>query len=140
MTIAEVRDWLKDYIADPKFDYYYTGRIDGTKQRALGVYAHSYSTRPVYAIGQASSYEINGIKLLIHWNDNPKESQEASMALFSALSRVDGVEHAVGTGQDRRVINYIQYVDLQCNEPIDVGCDANDICEYVINLNIFSRR
>ena len=128
MTLAEVRDWLRTF---GLFDNYYIGRIDGSTEHTLGVYANANVGNPVYAIGQPSSYKINGYKLLIHWNKNPKETQDASNALFDALTRVSGIE----TGN-----NLIYYVDLQCREPIDVGCDANDICEYVINMNIYSRR
>ena len=128
MTLAEIRDWLKAFAL---FDYYYVGRLDGTKPKALGVYAKASTGRPVHAFGQASSYEITGVRLLIHWNENPKETQEASIALFRALTDVTHV--TVGD-------NLIYYVDLQCTEPIDVGADANGINEYVINLNIYSRR
>ena len=128
MTLAEIKDWLKTFNL---FDYYYVGRIDGTKEKALGVYAAASTGTPVYAMNRASSYVINGVRLLVHWNDNPKETQDAAIALFNALSDVVGV-----TAGD----NYIQWVKLQVTEPIDVGADANDINEYVINFDIYSRR
>ena len=128
MTLAEIRDWLRTF---GLFDYYYVGRIDGAKKRALGVYASASTGAPVHAIGQPSSYTVTGVRLLVHWNENPKESQEASIALFDALTDVAPVT----TGG-----NLIYYVALQCTEPIDVGADANDINEYVINMNIYSRR
>ena len=70
MTLAEVRDWLKTF---GLFDHYYIGKIDGTKERALGVYVRSSGGRPVHALGGPSTYFITGIKTIVHGTENQRE-------------------------------------------------------------------
>ena len=128
MTLAEILEWLKGY---QLFDNYYIGKIDGTKPKTLGVYANAGAGRPVHAIGGCSRYRLTGVRLLVHWSKDQNETQRAARALFEALTDVVGVE----TGD-----NLIYYVDLLTPEPIDVGTAANNVYEYVINFNIYSRR
>ena len=128
MTLLEVCEWLETFNL---FDHYYIGKIDGTQENVLGVYARASSGRPVHALGQPSSYVITGIKLLVHGNQDENETQELAKNLYKALT--DYPAQWVGE-------NYIYYVSLQCQEPIDVGTDTNWIYEFVINLNIYSNR
>lgn len=128
MTLLEVCEWLETF---ELFEHYYIGKIDGSQQKVLGVYTRA-NGRPVHALGQPSSYDITGIKLLVHWSQDEDETQTASKNLFKALT-----DYPAQWIDDN---NYIYYVDLQCQEPIDVGMDTNLIYEYVINLNIYSNR
>ena len=128
MTLYEVMQWLKTFDI---FQYYYVGKINGQQQQVLGVYARGEAGNPVHALGEPSKYQINGVKLLVHWNKDQQLTQNASNQLFSALTDVTDVDFGD---------NHIYYVDLLNTEPVNVGTDANDICEYVINIDIYSRR
>ena len=128
MTLTEIKEWLKTF---DLFEHYYIGKIVGAERKTLGIYARTSGAKPPHALGDDSTYVINSIKLLIHWNEDQQETQTASLNLFNSLTNLVGV--SVGE-------NYIYYVDLDCQEPIDVGMDTNNIYEYVINLQIYSKR
>ena len=128
MTLAEIRDWLKTF---GLFDYYFIGTIDGSKENVLGVYTRTATPTPPHALGQRSSYVINGVKVLIHGNQNENKTQLLANQLFENLQDITGVE--VGD-------NLIYYVRLRSNEPISVGMDAHRIFEFVIDFDIYSRR
>lgn len=128
MTLAEVRDWLKTF---GLFDYYYIGKLNGSKEKALGVYTRSSGGRPVHALGGPSTYIITGIKVVIHGTENQNETQELALALFRALTDVSPVNFEDNT---------IYYVDLRVTEPADIGTDANKKYQYVINFDIYSNR
>lgn len=128
MTLAEVMDWLETF---ELFDYYYIGKINGAKPRVLGIYTNASGGKPPHALGQPSSYVINSVKLLVHGTKNENETQILANALFTALTDVASVE----TGE-----NYIHFVDLQVPEPLHIGTDTNGFYEFVINLDIYSRR
>ena len=128
MTLEQIKDWLKGFEI---FDYYYIGTIDSSKEKVLGVYANGRTMRPVHALGSQSTYNIAGIKILVHWNKDEQDSQNAACELFRNLS--DVVAADVGN-------NLIHYVDLQVQEPLSVGRDEHGIYEFVINANIYYRR
>lgn len=128
MTLADVRDWLETYHL---FDKYYIGKIVGSYENVLGVYSRATAGRPVTALGLNSSYELMGVKLLIHGNQIEADTQALALQLFDILRNISQLE--VGD-------NFIQFVDVRCSEPIDVGTDANRIFEFVINIDIYYRR
>lgn len=128
MTLARVKDWLKTYNL---FSYYYIGKIVGAQENVLGVYTRASSGRPVTALGRESSYEITQVKLLVHGNKDENVTQQLAIQLFDVLRDV----HHLEVNDD-----LIYFADVRCSEPIDVGMDANRIYEFVINIDIYSRR
>ena len=129
MTLAEIRDWLKTLDAA---EHYYIGRLDNKKEKSLGVYSRRRGSAPVMALGGESSYDIKGVSLLLHWNHNARETEEAALALWEQLfgrTRVD-----VPSGAR------IQYIQPNVPEPVAVGTDEGGVYEYVIELNIYHRR
>ena len=130
MNLADVRDWLKTFSVA---ENYYIGKLDNKKQKSLGVYHLPRSGDPVVAIGgtQNSSYDITGISLLLHWNQNARETEEAVRALWNHLLGVDDVD--VGN-------HHIQMLELLVPEPVSVGTDDAGVYEYVINFNLYYRR
>lgn len=130
MTLVEIKDWLKTLgVAEN----YYIGRLDNKQEKSLGVYDRPAGTRPVMALGglQNSSYNIRGISLLLHWNRNKNQTEEAAMALWDQLMEVRDLD--VG-------MQHIHFLQMTVPEPIGVGTDADGIYEYVINFNIYYRR
>ena len=131
MTLDEIRDWLKTFDAA---EHYYIGRLDNKQEKSLGVYPLARGGAPVMAIGgiQNSSYDIKAMSLLLHWNKNARETEEAALALWERLFGAENVDVPSGS--------HIQYVRPTVPEPVAVGTDANGVYEYVIQLNIYFRR
>ncbi|MCD8025358.1 MAG: hypothetical protein LUF33_00035 [Clostridiales bacterium] len=129
MTFADIRDWLKEFdIAE----HYYTGRIDSKQDKSLGVYTLKRSAPPVTAIGAASTYDIAGVSLLLHWNNNASETEAAARSLYESLRTVKDV--SVGNTQ-------VYLIELLVPEPIDVGTEElSGVYERVIEFNLYYER
>ena len=159
MQLSNVRDWLKTLDVA---ENYYIGRLDNKKERSLGVYARRGSGRPVMALGGLtnSGYGILRVSLLLHWNRNARETEEAARALWDAVCCVTDIDiSAPGTvsaapsadtegasdpnaeaEEAAPVAAHIQYVQPNVPEPVAVGTDDGGVYEYVIELNIYYRR
>lgn len=125
--IAEFRDYLKTLNVAQN---YYIGKIENSKEYSLGVYADT-SRRRVEAVGKDSSYGAFGVRLLLHWNKNAKETETQARSLHSTIRYI--------TNTDMTDI-HVQYLDLDYDEPIFVGTDANGVYEYVITGTIYYRK
>lgn len=128
ITLNGLKDWLKTKNVATN---YYIGKLDNKKDESLGVYNRTRSGAPVTAIGHLESYDIKAVTLLLHWNNNAKETEAAAMALWAALNdeseiTIDG--HA------------IHFIALQVPEPISVGTDDKGVYEYVIDFDLYYRR
>ena len=132
MTLANIRDWL---ITLNMAENYYTNRQDNKKEKSLGVYhGRAASWRPVMAIGgmQNSSYDIMAVSLLLHWNRNARETEEAAQNLWACLFGAAHVDVPSGS--------HIQFIQPTVPEPVAVGTDEGGVYEYVIDINIYYRR
>lgn len=126
--LADIRDWLKQFnIAEN----YSIGRIDSNKDKSIGVYQRKTSIAPIRAIGNASTYEIKPISLLIHWNKNVAETEKAAFELYKKLEAVSSL-----------TLNNIQIylLTLLQSEPVSVGSDDSGVFEYVIEFDIYYER
>lgn len=125
MMLSDVRD----YIASLNLaDHVYMGKLDAKQEKSVGVYnskhTHTYKT----AIGGPSleSYGAKYVTLLIHWNQSPRETETAAIALFEAIR--DTTEVMV----NNKTIKFIQPLyELQ-----DIGTDDAGICEMVIEAAV----
>ena len=131
MTLAEIRDWLRTLEAA---ENYYIGRLDNKKERSLGVYARPGRGAPAAAIGgrERESYGVRRVRLLLHWNRNAAETENAARRLWELLRSRTGVTVPGG--------GVIQYTEPAVPEPVAVGTDENGIYEYVIDMNVYYRR
>lgn len=131
MTLAEIRDWLKTFHVA---EHYYIGRLDNKQEKSLGVYQRPRGGPPVMAIGgiDLSSYDIKGVSLLLHWNHNARETEDAAQRLWNCILGKAHIDIPSGS--------HIQYVQPNVPEPVAVGTDDSGIYEYVIELNIYFRR
>lgn len=125
--LAEFRDFLRTQI---DADYFSIGKIDGTKDKSIGVYSDNSYAR-VEAIGRAKTYDRAGIRILIHWNKNMRETEAAARALYENLRYI--------TGTDFGNI-YCYYLDLLYGEPVFVNTDENGVYEYVIACVVYYER
>lgn len=131
MTLSDVRDWLKTFDVA---EHYYIGRLDNKQEKSLGVYSRVRGGRPVMALGgvDLSSYDIRGVSLLLHWNHNARETEEAAQVLWRHLFGAAHVDVPSGS--------HIQFVQPTVPEPVAIGTDDSGIYEYVIELNIYYKR
>jgi hypothetical protein len=126
--IAEFRDYLKTLNVA---ENYYIGKIENSKEYTLGIYA-DLSTRRVEAIGNEGSYGTFGVRLLLHWNKNARETEESAFDLFDKIRYITDIDMASGDS-----IIHVQYLDLDYDEPISMGTDENGVYEYVITGTIY---
>lgn len=127
--LAEFRDYLKQLnIADN----YSIGKIDNSKEKSIGIYgaSNAVGTR-IEAVGKDSSYDRAGVRILLHWNRNMKESEAAARVLYESIRYITGV--------DMDGI-HVQYLDLLDPEPRFIDTDENGVYEYVISAAIYYRR
>lgn len=128
LTLANVRDWLKEYnIAQ----YYFVGKLDTSKENALCVYNRKRSGAPVMALGGLSSYNIKAISLLLHCSKNAVQAEQIAITLFEKIS-----------SEEKLIINNtpIYYIALQVPEPVAIGTDENGIYEYVIEFDLYYKK
>lgn len=126
--LSNVRDWLKTLITA---DRYYVGKLDRKGERAIGVYQRKTPAPPIRAIGQASSYEIKPVSILVHWTKNADETERAAYELYKKLEAVSSLT-LDGTP--------VKFIALLQSEPVDVGTDDAGIFERVIELDIYYER
>lgn len=146
MTLVDIKDWLKTLNVA---EHYYIGRLDNKQEQSLGIYDGSADrNRPVMALGglQNSSYNVRAITLLLHWNRDKQETEEAARSLWDQLVGVhnlDITERQSSEAQSQEsetVSKHIHYLQMTVPEPIGVGTDDSGIYEYVINFNLYYRR
>jgi hypothetical protein len=125
--LKEIKDYIKTLgVAE----HYSVGKIDGSKDKSLGVYGDS-TTRRVESVGRNSSYGTMRIRILLHWNKSAVETEEASKNLFDNIRYITDLDLSSA---------YIEYIDWDSNMPVFVGTDANGVYEYVVSGIVFYRR
>ncbi len=128
MTLAHIRDWLKTFDVA---EHYYIGKLDNKQDKALGVYTLKGNGAPVTAIGTQSTYDIIGVSLLLHWNNNANETEVTARTLYEKLRTIKNFKI-----NDKQ----IYMIELLVPEPIDVGTDDKGIYERVIEMNLYYER
>lgn len=127
ITLAQVRDWLKSFnIAEN----YYIGKLDNKKDKSIGVYSLKSSGTPPVALGgvERTTYEVKQISVLIHWNKNADETEQAAYRLFNELK-----------GLTRFYIDsvLVYFIRLNVPAPQDVATDEKGVYERVIEFDIY---
>lgn len=125
--LAEFKDYIKSFGIG---DYFSIGKIDNSKDKSIGVYGDTNDFR-IEAINKFSSYDKANMRILVHWNKNLRETEDAARTLYNNLR--------YQTDFDMSTI-HVYYVDLLQGEPIFVGTDANGVYEYVITLSLYYKR
>lgn len=129
ITLSNIRDWLKFY---SNAEHFYVGKIDNKQDKSIGVYSLKRSGSPVTAIGAESTYDIMGVSLLIHWNNNASETEIEARQLYETLRTIKNIT----------INNTLIYmIELLVPEPIDVGTDEHGgVYERVIELKFYYER
>lgn len=123
--LSEIRDWLKTF--DIAAENYYIGRMDGRKDKSIGVYQRSNSPLRE-CIGMPSSYQVKPISVKIHWNKNANETEQAAYQFYQRLKAVSSFD-----------INkkHIIMLKLLHSEPIDILTDEFGVYERVIEFDLY---
>ena len=128
ITLANIRNIIKTF---GFADNYYIGKLDNKKDKSLGIYSLKRNDAPVTAIGGDSTYDIIGVSILIHWNNNADETEIIARKLYEKLRTV----------KDIKINNkQIYMIQLLVPEPVDVGTDDNGLYERVIEMKIYYER
>ena len=130
MMLSDVRDYVELLHLS---EHTYMGKLDSKQEKSIGVYHGKRENPYKTAIGGSSlqSYGVKSVSFLVHWNKSPRETEKASNALFVALTEI----------REKSVNNVtIKFVQLLCDEPIDVGTDDDGIYEMVIEAAIVYER
>lgn len=124
--LADVRDWLESLDA---IDATWTiGRFEEDKQQRACVYQREAYGPAQVALSKATRTYVKSVSVLVHWNMNHRETEEAAQALYDALTL-----NPRGTIGEATA----SYIDLQLPEPVDLGSDDRGIFERVIWLDIY---
>lgn len=132
LAIDDIRSYIASLgIADD--DSVYIGKLDGKKQKSIGVYSRPASGMPNIALGGlgCTTYDVKPISLLVHWGEDKGAAEAAAYELFEKLRNVTSLTIG-GT--------HINYLRLMVPEPQDVGTDDNGVYEYVIWLDFLYER
>lgn len=129
LYLHEIRDWLKSFNAA---SYYYVGKLSNKREKSLGVYQREGEYAPVIALNRLESYEIKRISLLLHWNKNARETEQAAYTLYKKLDNLRG-SFSIGN-------TLIYFIQLSTSEPIDVGTDESGVFERVIWIDFYYRK
>ena len=129
--LATFRDYLKSINLA---DHYYIGKIDNSKLKTIGLYGQPGFSR-IEAIGRCSSYDVAGIRILVHWNKNAKESEEAARTIFESIRYITDADITGASGAI-----HVNYLDLLEPEPNFIGTDDNGVYEYHISARLYYRR
>ena len=128
ITLANIRDFIKTF---GFAENYYIGKLDNKKDESFGVYSLKRNDSPVTAIGGDSTYDIIGVSILVHWNNNANETEITARQLYEKLRTVKEIK--INNTQ-------IYMIQLLSPEPIDVGTDDKGIYERVIEMKIYYER
>ena len=68
-------------------NYFYIGKLDNKKDKSIGVYQLQTSNEANVAIGGIDNTKImeKPISILIHWNNNAKETEMKALELYYKL-------------------------------------------------------
>lgn len=98
--------------------------INASETETIGVYQREGFV-PRECIGTVSSYQIAEIRILIHWSDNPSQTEKKAREVAELF---DGFE-------DMETKNHImKFAEVKAVRSI--GKDEKGICEYIADVNL----
>lgn len=119
---------VRDYLATLNISKVCSGKLDTKLKNVVCVYNRKTSMPPRKCIGADSSYEIKPISILVHWNENQRESERKACELYEVLQ----AQEDMYIGDTK-----IYILSMLQNEPIDLGTDDKGIYEYAIEIDLY---
>lgn len=128
--LADIKDWIKEFGIG---EHFYIGKLDNKKDKSIGIYQRDVKGPPNIAIGgpDTSKTAVKYISVLVHWNNNAKETESTAQYLYNNLLCINDV-----TIND----THVDYVYLAVPEPIDVGTDDKGVYERVIWIDLYYQK
>ncbi|MDE5936254.1 MAG: hypothetical protein K2G83_02485 [Ruminococcus sp.] len=121
LTLLEIADLLACLL---ETDYVTAGCIDASKIKTVGVYQREgFVFRE--CIGADSSYQTARIRILIHWTDNPSQTERKALEiaeLFNGFEDIETQNHIIKFAEVKAVRN--------------IGKDEKGICEYIADVDL----
>ena len=107
----------------------YMGKLDGKKERSIGVYNSKHEKAFKTAIGgpACESYGMKYVSVLVHGSRSIRDTEHLAAALFEKLRNVREMQVNEVT---------IKFIQLLTNGPVDVGTDDAGICEMVMEAAV----
>lgn len=132
LAINDIRNYIAS-LGIAADDNVYIGKMDGKKQKSIGVYNRPTSGMPNTALGglDCTTYDTRPISLLVHWGKDKGTAEQAAYELFEKLRSVTSL--TIGD-------THVNYLRLIVPEPQDVGTDDKGVYEYVIWLDFLYER
>lgn len=131
ITLSDFKDWLKKKLR-MRYVNWFTGGLRDSREKAIVIYNGNAFINPM-AIGglKNSSYRGKGIRILVHWNKNAKDSELRAQKVYKAIHGLTNETIA-----NKRVVQF----NMRDPEPIFLGVDESGIYEYVIDLEMIIER
>lgn len=121
LTLLEIADLLAELLDTKSVT---AGCIDTSCNKAVGVYQREEFV-PRECIGTESSYETAKIRILIHWNENPTETESKAIEIAELFRSFENME------TKKHIIKFAEVKAIR-----SIGKDEKGICEYVVDINI----
>lgn len=120
-TLLEIADLLAELLDTESVT---AGCIDTSYNKTIGVYQREEFV-PRECIGTESSYETAKIRILIHWNENPTETESKAIEIAELFRSFENME------TKKHIIKFAEVKAIR-----SIGKDEKGICEYVVDINI----
>lgn len=121
LTLLEIADLLAELLDTESVT---AGCIDTSYNKTIGVYQREEFV-PRECIGTESSYETAKIRILIHYNENPTETESKAIEIAELFRSFENME------TKKHIIKFAEVKAIR-----SIGKDEKGICEYVVDINI----
>lgn len=129
ISLADVWTWVKGLGVG---DNFYVGKLDAKKERSIGIYQREAGTRWNVLGGTGNKkHSVKAVTLLVHWNKDARETEEAAVLLYEKIMAARNVQIA---GKN------VFCIDMMYSEPVALDSDSRGIFEYGIYLDIYYER
>lgn len=109
--------------------HHYMGKLDAKQENSIGVYNSKHAQAFKTAIGGPAneSYGLKRVTFLVHGSKSLRNTEKIAVRLYERLRDVS--EETAGESK-------IKFIQLQNDQPVDVGTDDAGIHEMVIEAVI----
>lgn len=120
MLVSDVKDLIKSLNIFDEVNYY-CGILDNKKEKSLGFYKEDDKDREYNINGSITQVLGKQIQILVHWNKNYNETEQAAYKIYDALKNFN---ETIIENKGYIYKNYkIYFLDLLDGEPLDYKKD-----------------
>lgn len=132
LSLQDVADYISN-LGVVNQNNIWIGKLQDKVEKSIGVYPLKRSGQPRIPIGglKNTTYDTKRISILIHWNRNVLDAEQASDTLFQLIRDTKNV-----TINGRKIM----FIQMLVPEAVPVGTDDGGIYEYVIEAEFYYER